>query len=182
MSSCFSITCWTDYLCSVIMLCQRSVYNICMWLFIGFLLCSVYLSILSPVTHCLYYCSARLNTVTDMLLIVQFADWTWLLFLFSCPVLSNSEKPWTAACKTSLSFIIPRSLLKLMSIESGCHPTISFSDITFYSCFQSFPVSESFLMSQFFASGGQSIGTSISELVLPINIQGWICMAEERIS
>ena len=30
------------------------------------------------------------------------------------------------------------------------HPTISFSDISFSSCLQSFPASESFLMSQFF--------------------------------
>ena len=40
-----------------------------------------------------------------------------------------------------------------------CHPTISSSVIPF-SCFQSFPASGSFQMSQFFASGGQSIGVS----------------------
>ena len=28
-------------------------------------------------------------------------------------------------------------------------------------------------MSQFFASGGQSIGVSASASVLPVNIQGW---------
>jgi len=39
-----------------------------------------------------------------------------------------------------------------------CHPTISSSVIPFSSCLQSFPASESFQMSQFFASGGQSIG------------------------
>ena len=37
-------------------------------------------------------------------------------------------------------------------------------------CFQSFPESGSFPMSQLFASSGQSIGTSAS--VLPMNIQG----------
>ena len=52
-----------------------------------------------------------------------------------------------------------------------CHPTISSSVIPFSSCLQSFPASGSFLMSQFFASGGQSIGASAS--VLPMNIQGW---------
>ena len=41
------------------------------------------------------------------------------------------------------------------------------------SCLQSFPVSGSFPMSQFFASGGQSIGVSASASVLPINIQDW---------
>ena len=44
-----------------------------------------------------------------------------------------------------------------MSIESWCHPTISSSVIPFSSCLQSFPASRSFPMSQFFASGGQSI-------------------------
>ena len=42
-----------------------------------------------------------------------------------------------------------------------CHPTISFSAVPFSSCPQSFPASGSFSMSQFFASGGQSIGVSV---------------------
>ena len=54
-----------------------------------------------------------------------------------------------------------------------CHPTISSSVIPFSSCLQSFPVSGSFPMSQFFASGGQSIGASASASVLPMNIQDW---------
>ena len=39
--------------------------------------------------------------------------------------------------------------------------------------FQSFPASGSFLVSQFFTSGGQSIGPSASASVLPMSIQGW---------
>ena len=54
-----------------------------------------------------------------------------------------------------------------------CHPTISSSVVPFSSCLQSFPTSGSFQMSQFFASGGQSIGDSASASVLPINIQDW---------
>ena len=54
-----------------------------------------------------------------------------------------------------------------------CHPTISSSVISFSSCLQSFPASESFLMSQLFASGGQSIGVSASASVLPMNTQDW---------
>ena len=54
-----------------------------------------------------------------------------------------------------------------------CHPTISPSVIPFSSCLQSFPASGSFLMCQFFASGGQSIGVSASASVLPMNIQDW---------
>ena len=54
-----------------------------------------------------------------------------------------------------------------------CYPTISSSVIPFSSCLQSFPVSGSSLMSQRFASGGQSIGVSASTSFLPMNIQDW---------
>ena len=50
------------------------------------------------------------------------------------------------------------------------HPTISSSVIPFSSCLQSFSASRSFPMSQFFASGGQSIGASASASVLPMKI------------
>ena len=52
-----------------------------------------------------------------------------------------------------------------------CHPTISSSVVPFSSCLHSFPASDSFQMSQFFTSGGQSIGASAS--VLPMNTQDW---------
>ena len=54
-----------------------------------------------------------------------------------------------------------------------CLPTISFSAIPFSSCLQSFQASGSFPMSQFFASGGQCIGISVSASILPMNIQDW---------
>ena len=54
-----------------------------------------------------------------------------------------------------------------------CHPTISSSVVPFFSRLQSFTVSGSFPMSQFFISGGQSIGASASVLVLTKNIQDW---------
>ena len=54
-----------------------------------------------------------------------------------------------------------------------CHPIISSSATLFSSCPQSFPVSGSFPMSQFFTSGGQSIGVSALASVLPMNIQDW---------
>ena len=54
-----------------------------------------------------------------------------------------------------------------------CHPIISSSVVPFSSCLQSYPASGSFQMSQFFASGGQSIGVSASAAVLPMNIQDW---------
>ena len=54
-----------------------------------------------------------------------------------------------------------------------CHPTISSSVVPFSSYFQSFPASGSFPMSQFFTSGGQSIGVSASASVLAMNIHDW---------
>ena len=54
-----------------------------------------------------------------------------------------------------------------------CHPTISSSVTPFSSCFQFFSASGSFPMNQFFTSGGQSIGVSVSASVLPVNIQDW---------
>ena len=54
-----------------------------------------------------------------------------------------------------------------------CNPTISSSVIPFSTRPQSFPASGSFLISQFFESGGQSIGVSASASVLPMNIQDW---------
>ena len=67
-------------------------------------------------------------------------------------------------------------------LSRWCHPTISSSVVPFSSCLQSFPASGSFPMSQFFASGGQSVGVSASTSVLPMNTQdrsplGWTgCM------
>ena len=52
-----------------------------------------------------------------------------------------------------------------------CHPTISSSVVPFSSHLQSFPVSGSLQMSQFFASGGQNIGVWASASILPMKIE-----------
>ena len=57
-------------------------------------------------------------------------------------------------------------------MHQWCHLAISSSDILF-SCPQSFPASETFLMSQLCTSDCQTTGASISASVLPMNIQGW---------
>ena len=80
--------------------------------------------------------------------------------------------PWAAARQASLSITNSQSLLKLMSIRAGeaiqpSHPLSSPSPPAFnLSRHQGF-----FPMSQFFTSGGQSIGTSTSTSVLPVNTQ-----------
>ena len=58
-------------------------------------------------------------------------------------------------------------------LSRWCHPTISSSVSPFSSCPQSFPASRSFQMSQFFPSGGQSIGVSASTSVLSMNTKDW---------
>ena len=80
---------------------------------------------------------------------------------------------WTAACQVSLSITNSWSLLKLMSIKLMrpfnqlilCCPRILLPSI--------FPSVRVFSNESVFASGGQSIGTSISASVLPMNIQDW---------
>ena len=67
----------------------------------------------------------------------------------------------------------PRACSNSCPLSWWCHPTISPSVILFSSCLQSFLASGSFQISQFFASGDQSIGVSASASVLPMNIQDW---------
>ena len=79
--------------------------------------------------------------------------------------------PWMAAHQVFLSITNSRSLLKLMSIESVmpsnhlilCRPLLLQPSIL--------PIISVLQMSQFFSSGGQSIGVSASASVLPMNIQ-----------
>ena len=75
---------------------------------------------------------------------------------------------WAAARQASLFITNSWSLLKHKSIDSVMS---SNQLIPFSSCLQFFPASGSFLRSQFFASGGQSIGSSALASVFPMNIQ-----------
>ena len=58
-------------------------------------------------------------------------------------------------------------------LSHWCHPTISSSVVPFFFRLQFFPNSASFPLSQFFATGGQSIRASTSASVLPMNIRDW---------
>ena len=79
--------------------------------------------------------------------------------------LQNSRLPCPSPMTEAYSNSCPSS--------QWCHPTISSPIVPFSSHLQSFPASGSFLVSQFFTSGGQRFGVSASASVLPINIQGW---------
>ena len=74
-------------------------------------------------------------------------------------------------------------------LSRWCHPTISCSVLPFSTCIQSCPTSGSFPLSQLFASGGQNIGVSASDSILPMNIQdrfplgliGWISLRSKEL-
>ena len=110
---------------------------------------------------------------------------------FSLSVVSDSLQPHglqhtTSPCPSPT----PRVYSNLCPLSRWCHPTISSFVVPFSSCLQFFPASGSFQMSQFFASGGQSIGVSASASVLPMNIQelfplgwtGWISLQSKGLS
>ena len=93
---------------------------------------------------------------------------------FSCSAMSNSLQPHGLQhARPPCSSPTPGAYPNSCPSSWWCHPTNSSSVTPLSSCLQSFPASGSFLMSQFFASGGQSIGVSASASVLPMNIQGW---------
>ena len=97
---------------------------------------------------------------------VQFSSVTQL-----CPTLCDPMNRSTARppCPLPTPGVHPNPC----PLSRWCHPTISSSVIPFSSCPQSFSASGSFLMSQLFTSGGQSIGVSASTSVLPTNTQDW---------
>jgi len=93
---------------------------------------------------------------------------------FRCSVVSNSLQPHGLQhARLPCPSPTPEACSNSCPSSKWCHPTISSSVVPFSSCLQSLPASRSFPMSQFFTSGGQSIGVSASASVLPMNIQGW---------
>ena len=66
----------------------------------------------------------------------------------------------------------PRVCPSSCPLHQWCHPIMPSSVTLFSFCLQSFPASGFFPVSQVFASGGLSIGTSVSVSVLPKSIQG----------
>ena len=84
----------------------------------------------------------------------------------SCPTLWPCGRQHARLPCSSLT---PRACSNSHPTSQWCHPTISSSVVPF-SCLQTFPASRSFPVSQFFASGGQSIGVSASASVRPIHL------------
>ena len=98
---------------------------------------------------------------------------------FSHSVVSNSLRPHGLQhARPPCPSPTPGAHSNSCPLSRWCHSTISSSVVPFSFCLQSFPASGSFPMSQFFTSGGQSVGVSASASVLPMNTQdrfpiGW---------
>ena len=135
-----------------------------------------------------YISKPETHDVTVKFLLYNFAVWVsfgWILIQFCfiwliqfssvqslrlCPTLRPHELQHARTpCPSPTSGVHPNPF----PLSQWCHPTISSSVIPFSSCLQFFPVSGSFQMNQLFASGGQSIGVSVSTSVLPVNTQDW---------
>ena len=109
---------------------------------------------------------------------------------FGCSVVSNSLRlRGLQHARLPCPSPTPRASSDSCLSNQWCHPTISSSVIPFSSHLQSLQASGSFQMSQFFTTGGQSIGVSASASVLPMNIQdqfplgwtGWISLQSKRL-
>ena len=109
---------------------------------------------------------------------LSFVCWTCLLFLlFGHSAVSDSlHPPGLQHTRLPCPSPSPRACSNSWPSSQWCHPNISSSVIPLSSCLQSFQESGSFLMSQLFTSGGQSIGVSAVASVLPMNIQDWFSL------
>ena len=88
---------------------------------------------------------------------------THLLLMFSRSVVSDSfQPPGLQHTRLPCPSPSPGACSNSYPLSRWCHPTISSSLVPFSFCLQSFPESGSVPVSQFFASGGQSVGASAS--------------------
>ena len=114
---------------------------------------------------------------TNHLLYIYIHTWYFqVLIQFICSVMSDSLWPHGLQhARLPCPSPTPGACSNSRPSTQWCHPTISSSVISSF-CLQSFSASGSFSMSQFFTSGGQSIGVLPSASVLPMNIQDWFSL------
>ena len=113
-----------------------------------------------------FYCVIKMLIFSVLVVFIQFSSVTQ-----SCPTLCD---PMDCSIPGfPVHHLMPGTYSNSCPLSWWCHPTISASVFPFSSCLQFFPASGSFPMSQFFASGGQSIRASASASVLPMSIQDW---------
>ena len=97
------------------------------------------------------------------------SDYVWTRIMHSPQTVAHGQEHVRLPCPSLSSRVCSNSC----PLSQWCHSTISSSVAPFSSRPQSFPAPGSFLMSQLFTSGGQSIGASASASVLPMNIHSW---------
>ena len=106
--------------------------------------------------------------ILSLLRSIAFSD----LYSF-IPTLTINNIQFSSVAHWCSTLYDPMNCTKLMSTELVMPFNHLIWVIPFPSCFQSFPASGAFPVSQFFKSGGQSIGVLVSASVLPMNIQDW---------
>ena len=116
-------------------------------------------------------------------------NWNKILSQFSYSVMSNSLWPHGLQhTRLPCPSPTPGACSNSCPLSQWCHPTISSSVVPFSSHLQSSPASGSFPMSQFFASGSQSIGALASDLTMNVQdwflfgLTGWISLKSKRLS
>ena len=106
---------------------------------------------------------SSLRPGSHLLIVVQLLSHVQL---FATPIPQHAARP---SCPSPSPGVYSHS----GPLNRWCHPTISSSVVPFSSCPHSFLASESFPVSQLFASGGQSIEASTSASALPVSVHGW---------
>ena len=120
-----------------------------------------------------FLCILKINLTFLNVLIKSFCFETIKRFIKGtlCLILCDSRDYSTPVF--SILLCLPEFAHDSCPLSWWCYPTISSSVVAFSTCPQSFPASGSFPVSWVFVSGSQSIGTSASGTVLPMNFQGW---------
>ena len=101
---------------------------------------------------------------------IQFSSVHFSRSIVSTSLLPDESQHSRPPCPSPTPGVYPNSC----PLSRRCPPAISSSVVSFSSCPQSLPASGSFLMSQLFSSGGQSIGVSASTSGLISFRVGWL--------
>ena len=105
----------------------------------------------------------------------------FIMFLFSHSVVSDSLRPCGLQhTRLPCTSPFPGTWSNSCLLNQWCHPTMS-SVVPFSSCLESCPASESFLMNQFLASGGQRNGVSAFRISLSNEYAGLISFRIDRL-
>ena len=127
---------------------------------------------LSPRFH---WCFFKLvdSQVNPLLLLTGETFWDYLHLRSETQVCPTLQPHGLKHARPPCPSPTPKAYWNSCPWSQWCHPTVSSFVIPLSSCLQSFPALGYFSKSQFFPSGGQHIGASVSASVLPVNIQDW---------